>query len=122
MLSENALLNVRSDKRTYPPHGLFDGSNGAPSMNYIDSGNERRELPVLLSEPVPMRRDDVFRHTMSSGGGYGAAFERDCDAVLQDVILGKVSIEGARRDYGVSIVDQAGHLVVDQVGTAALRG
>ena len=122
VLSENALLNVRSDKRAYPPHGLFDGSNGAPSMNYIDSGNERREFPVLLSEPVPMRRDDVFRHTMSSGGGYGAAFERDCDAVLQDVILGKVSIEGARRDYGVSIVDQAGHLVVDKAGTAALRG
>lgn len=115
-------MNVRSDKRAYPPHGLFGGSDGAPSMNYIDSGNERRELPVLLSEPVPMRRDDVFRHTMPSGGGYGKASERDCQAVLQDVVLGKVSIEGARRDYGVVVVELSGSLAVDEAETARLRG
>ena len=122
VLADDALLNVRSDKRAYPPHGLFGGSNGAPSMNYIYSGNERHELPVLLSEPVPMRRGDIFRHTMPSGGGYGAAIDRDCEAVLQDVILGKVSIEGAKRDYGVVITDKSGQLSIDQSETAVLRG
>ena len=91
-------------------------------MNYIDSGNVRRELPVLLSEPVGMRCDDVFRNTMPSGGGYGEAFDRDSEEVLQDVILGKVSIKGAKRDYGVVIVDHAGQLTVDQSETFALRG
>lgn len=121
VLSETALLNVRSDKRAYPPHGLFGGSEGGPSMNIIDSGNEKRELPVLLSEPVEMRQDDVFRHTMASGGGYGEAFEREGRSVLQDVILGKVSPEGAQRDYGVIIVETGEGLAVDEAATAALR-
>ena len=69
-----------------------------------------------------MRRGDIFRHTMPSGGGYGAAIDRDCEAVLQDVILGKVSIEGAKRDYGVVITDKSGQLSIDQSETAALRG
>lgn len=121
VLSDHALLNVRSDKRAYPPHGLFGGSEGGPSMNIIDSGNEKRELPVLLSEPVAMRRDDVFRHTMASGGGYGPAFERDGQSVLQDVILGKVSLEGAQRDYGVVIVETGEGPAIDEAATAALR-
>jgi len=121
VLSETALLNVRSDKRAYPPHGLFGGAEGGPSMNIIDSGNEKRELPVLLSEPVTMRRDDVFRHTMASGGGYGYAFERDGQSVLQDVVLGKVSPEGAQRDYGVVVVETGEGLAIDETATAALR-
>lgn len=121
VLSDTALLNVRSDKRAFPPHGLFGGAEGAPSMNIIDSGNETRELPVLLSEPVEMRRDSIFRHTMASGGGYGHAFERDGQSVLQDVILGKVSREGAMRDYGVVIVETAEGLAVDEAATTELR-
>ena len=121
VLSDTALLNVRSDKRAFPPHGLFGGAEGAPSMNIIDSGNETRELPVLLSEPVEMRRDSIFRHTMASGGGYGEAFERDGQSVLQDVILGKVSREGAMRDYGVVIVETAEGLAVDEAATTELR-
>ncbi len=121
VLSDTALLNVRSDKRAYPPHGLFGGAEGQPSMNRIDSGNDSRELPVLLSEPVTMRRNDVFRHMMASGGGYGNAFERDSQAVLDDVVLGKVSIDGAKRDYGVVIIESGKTLKVDETATSVIR-
>jgi hypothetical protein len=41
VLSEEAMLNIRSDKRRFPPHGLFGGGTGAPSLNLINP--ERRE-------------------------------------------------------------------------------
>ena len=59
---------------------------------------------------------------MPGGGGYGEAFDRESEEVLQELILGKVSIKGAKRDYGVVFVDHAGQLTVDQFETVALRG
>ena len=54
------------------------------------------------------------------GGGYGDPFEREIARVVEDVRNGLVSIEGARRDYGVVITDPAA-LTVDEAETARLR-
>ena len=121
VLSDRALLNVRSDKRAFPPHGLYEGKEGAPSMNILRSGTDARVLPVLLSEPVPMKKGDIFCHQMASGGGYGAAFERDPALVLNDVVQGKVTIGGAERDYGVAIIPADQGYVVDKKKTVLLR-
>lgn len=121
VLSDTALLNVRSDKRAYPPHGLYGGDDGAPSMNVLKSQGGERVLPVLLSEPVRMMKEDVFRHRMPSGGGYGSALERDPDDVLNDVILGKVSVDGAKRDYKVVIASTGDGYAVDTIKTAEMR-
>jgi N-methylhydantoinase B len=51
------------------------------------------------------------------GGGHGHPFDRSSQHVLQDVLDGFVSIDAARRDYGVAIVDGA----VDEAATLALR-
>jgi N-methylhydantoinase B len=52
------------------------------------------------------------------GGGYGNAFERPIEKVVWDVKNGLVSIEGARRDYGV-VLNAALH--VDDAATRELR-
>jgi N-methylhydantoinase B len=54
------------------------------------------------------------------GGGFGPAFERSVERVVEDVKNGLVSLEGARRDYGVVITDPV-TLCVDQDATAQLR-
>ena len=54
------------------------------------------------------------------GGGYGPAFERPVEKVLDDVRNGLVSIEGARADYGVAIVETPA-LAVDEDATRRLR-
>jgi N-methylhydantoinase B len=54
------------------------------------------------------------------GGGFGNPFERDVARVVEDVKNGLVSIEGARRDYGVVITDREA-LVVDDAATTAAR-
>jgi len=45
----------------------------------------------------------VIRLSTAGGGGYGEAFARDPERVLDDVLDGFVSIAGAGRDYGVII-------------------
>ncbi len=120
ILAEDAELNVRSDKRRHPPHGLFGGKEGAPSWNVINPGSEERILPVLLTVPERLRKGDVFRHLLPGAGGYGDPLEREPERVLDDVIAEKVSIARAAADYGVVIL--AGDPpALDAAATAELR-
>ena len=121
-LADDIKLSVRSDKRDFPPHGLFGGEPGTGSRNLVNPGPGERRLPVLLTEPVALRRGDLYRHVMAGGGGYGDPMERDAERVLEDVIDGKVTAEHAREAYGVVIVARAnGSFRIDQVATAELR-
>jgi N-methylhydantoinase B len=112
---------VRSDKRRHPPHGLFGGGQGGPSINTIHRGDGRIEtLPVLLMRTVAMRKGDLFHHVMAGAGGYGDALERDPALVLDDVIEGKVSRAHAAEAYGVVIADDPAPCL-DVTATVALR-
>jgi N-methylhydantoinase B len=121
LLADEARITVRSDKRRFPPYGLFGGHPGTPSWNLINPDGERRVLPVLTTEPTRLRKDDVFRHIMAGGGGYGDPLERDPAHVLDDVVLGKVTLDHARDAYGVAIVRVDGGYAVDAAATASLR-
>ena len=104
ILCDKAILNVRSDKRKYPPHGLAGGKSGAPSINLINPGREDRVLPVLMTEVEKLKEGDVFRHVMSGGGGFGDPLEREPERVLKDVIEEKITVAHAEEAYGVVIV------------------
>jgi N-methylhydantoinase B len=65
-----------------------------------------------------LRRGDILLLETGGGGGHGDPLERPARQVLQDVLDGFVSIDAARRDYGVVIADDA----LDVAGTRALRG
>jgi N-methylhydantoinase B len=55
------------------------------------------------------------------GGGYGNAFERPVEKVVEDVRNGLVSLAGAKADYGV-VIKNAESLDVDVAATRKLRG
>ena len=121
-LQDDVMLSVRSDKRAYPPHGLGGGREGAPSVNMLNPGTEERSLPVMLTQPVTMRKGDVFRHVMAGGGGYGNPLERNPEAVLDDVLEGKVSVNQAAEAYGVVLLkDRHQRLCVAGEATARAR-
>ena len=120
-LHDGALLNVRSDKRDFPPHGLFNGKNGKPSKNILNPDSKQKILPVLMTEVEALNRGDVFRHIMAGGGGYGDPLKRKPDLVLKDVIEEKVTIAGAKEDYGVIIIKTAEKFLVDSFATKKLR-
>jgi N-methylhydantoinase B len=116
-LAEEAILQVRSDRRDFRPYGLYGGGPGKPSMNYLNPQAENR----LLASKVTMNivHGDVFRHEVAGAGGWGDPLERDPTMVLRDVRNEFVSVDAARRDYGVVLVTAP--LRVDDGATQALR-
>lgn len=123
ILADDTLVSIRSDKRAFPPHGLFGGQAGTGSMTVINPGKaDERTVPVLTTEPLSLQAGDLFSHRQAGAGGYGDPMERDPEAVRADVILGKVSIAHARAAYGVSIREAGvGRADIDREETARLR-
>jgi N-methylhydantoinase B len=104
-LEDEAVLQVRSDRRTYRPFGLYGGGPGQPSENYLNPDAENHELPGKFT--MTIHRGDVFRHVLAGAGGWGDPLERDPEAVLKDVRNELLSPAKAQADYGVVIDVQA---------------
>ncbi len=121
LLAEEAILQVRSDRRTFRPFGLYGGGPGRPSMNYLnpDSTPGRNPPPLPSKLTMTMHQGDLFRHEVAGGGGWGDPLERDPALVLQDMRNDFVSERAAREDYGVVLAGKP--LAVDAAATAALR-
>ncbi len=116
-LADEGTLQVRSDRHTFRPYGLYGGQPGRPSRNVLNPGPAARALPAKLT--MPIRRGDVFCHELPGGGGWGDPLAREPERVLADVRNGFVSVAAARDDYGVVI--DAGTLALDAGATERLR-
>ena len=114
---EEAVLQVRSDRRRFRPYGLYGGYAGRPSRNVLNPDKEARLLDSKVT--MHLRRGDVFRHELPGGGGWGDPLDRDPSNVLNDVRNEYISVEGANRDYGVVIDNST--WTVDLVATRNLR-
>ena len=98
--------------------GLLGGHPG--SLNRIEVRTPAGEVVVPRSKDViAIPRGSVFRQTAGGGGGYGDPRERVPGLVAADARDGLISVEAARREYGVWI--DPGTLAVDEARTAALR-
>lgn len=106
-------ISAYYDRIDNPPRGREGGKNGVAGEVSLGSGPKLRGKG---QQTVP-KGDRVLIH-MPGGGGLGHPWKRDIAAVANDVKLGFVTPEGAKRDYGV-VIDAAGN--VDQAATAGLR-
>jgi N-methylhydantoinase B len=100
-LETEGMLQVRSDRRDHRPFGLYGGSPGGPSENYLNPDGENRLLPSKLTMTV--KSGDIFRHVLAGAGGWGDPLERDPAAVLRDVRNELLSPVKALADYGVAV-------------------
>jgi len=98
-------------------------NGGLPSMPHGLSlhravTNSDEWLGSVFSD-VPLASGDVFSRPTAGGGGYGDPLERDPEKVREDVADDYVSLERARKDYGVvlRVVDR--DLVEYEVDAAA---
>ncbi len=66
-----------------------------------------------------MEEGDVFVVKTPGGGGYGDPLKRPPTLVLQDVKNGLVSLNTARRDYGIVINPHS--MKIDWASTKQLR-
>jgi N-methylhydantoinase B len=117
LLADEAHLQLRSDRMRFPPYGLAGGGSGRPTRNVLESADGAREMPAKFAHRL--RRGEVLVHEQAGAGGWGAARERDPEAVAADVREEKITIEHARRAYAV-VIDPA-TLTVDTEATRALR-
>ena len=117
MREEEATVQIRSDRRTHRPYGLYGGRPGAPGAVVLNPGEGAKTLPSKVT--MTCRRGDVVRWVLPGGGGWGDPLERDPERVLRDVRNELVSPAAAERDYGV-VVD-TGRWTVDEAATVRLR-
>jgi N-methylhydantoinase B len=117
-LLAEATVPVRSLKGSFrgklPPWGIFGGHAarvGDVFVNGVQVADGTRE--------VFLKPGDVVRVQTNAGGGFGDPFEREPELVLGDVLDGYVSIEAARKDYGV-VIDPK-NLAIDVKETDKLR-
>ena len=105
----DAVFNGRAtDRCRRPPPGAGGGRDGSGGGWTLNPGrDDERELPPKITNE-PLRAGDVVRMRTSAGGGFGAPDERALDRVLEDVREGRVSVDGALRDYGVVVDLDAG--------------
>lgn len=122
MLCPEAVLNVRSDKQRFPPHGLYGGDCGRLAESVVNPGaNREKRLPILMTHSEELYEGDLFRHVIAGGGGYGDALERDPTRVMRDVIEEKISHDHARAAYGVVLKDGGLHPDIDLEATLTIR-
>jgi N-methylhydantoinase B len=103
--------------------GIAGGGPGAPNELRLRAGTSRELLVETTAFYVPHEAGDRYEYRYGGGGGWGDALARDPQAVLDDVLDEYVSMEGARRDYGVVLTGtlEALDLAIDHAATAALR-
>jgi N-methylhydantoinase B len=118
MLADEGILQVRADRATHRPYGLQGGGPGSPSRNVMNPGGaDEQKLAAKLT--MTLRHGQVFRHELPGAGGWGDPLSRPFAAVQQDLLEGKISIEGAARDYGV--VASGTPVQIDEPASLALR-
>jgi N-methylhydantoinase B len=99
----------------HPAPGLHGGGPGGAGA----LGANRPEIALSAKARVPLPAGTEITLGLPGGGGYGPPSQRDPARVLADVRDGYVSLERARRDYGVAI-DPERMIVLDEE-TARLR-
>jgi N-methylhydantoinase B len=108
MLRDASFMSI-ADRSILSCWGVKGGRAGRPFQVTIDPGGPNEREIDALTDAEPVRAGEVIRIRTTGGGGWGDPLTRPYDEVEVDVRTGKVSLAGARQDYGVILthdVDQ----------------
>lgn len=121
-VGHDAIFTVNGDRAATPPYGIFGGKPGATARCTIQRSNgkpERISPTMMKQDKINVSSGDVIIIEAPCGGGYGNPLEREVELICKDVKDGLISIESARRDYGVII--KAKTFEIDTGETEKLR-
>jgi N-methylhydantoinase B len=120
MLVDASFMSI-ADRSILSCWGVNGGRAGRPFEVVIDLGGPRERIVDALADSEPVRTGEVIRIRTTGGGGWGDPLDRDVAAVVADVRDGKVSVAGARDDYGVVLNEDVAEPAADSAATAELR-
>jgi N-methylhydantoinase B len=115
---EDGGASIEGEGHAYKPWGFSGGADGA-TANLTLRKADGRDMPMPSKMPYKkVGKGDKFVVVGPAGGGYGDPKKRDPGRVLGDVLDGFVTVDEARKLYGVAI---SSDMTVDAAATAALR-
>jgi N-methylhydantoinase B len=120
MLRDAHFMSI-ADRSILACWGLKGGKAGQPFRVTVDPGGPGEREVDALADAEPVRAGELIRIRTTGGGGWGDPMAREVSAVVRDVGWGKVSVRGAREDYGVVLAYEGGVVVADLAATAAVR-
>jgi N-methylhydantoinase A/oxoprolinase/acetone carboxylase beta subunit/N-methylhydantoinase B/oxoprolinase/acetone carboxylase alpha subunit len=121
MLRNASFMSI-ADRSILACWGVAGGRAGRPFQVTIDPGGPSERDVEALTDAEPVQAGEVIRIRTTGGGGWGDPLERPYDEVERDLRWGKVSYDGARRDYGVvAAPDADGEPVIDITASGVLR-
>jgi N-methylhydantoinase B len=106
MLRDARFMSI-ADRSLLACWGVRGGRAGRPFQVVIDPGGPNERTVDALADAEPVRAGEVIRIRTTGGGGWGDPLDRPYAEVVRDVRWGKVSVAGARDDYGVVVGDEA---------------
>ena len=118
---DSSVLARGMERLRFRPWGTQGGGPGAPARLVLQRpGESPRELGKI--DLLPVSAGDEILIQTPGGGGWGDPFARLPEAVLADVRRGLLSVDAARRDYGVALRTSQTGVSIDDDATGVLRG
>tara|TARA_B110000259_G_scaffold185051_1_gene233328 strand:+ start:8114 stop:9907 length:1794 start_codon:yes stop_codon:yes gene_type:complete len=120
--SENFTIIYPGDGQEFAPRGAVGGEDGTLAERWVfrkDGSNKK----LGNAQEVKLGIGDMIRGIDCSGGGYGFAFEREANLVLEDVVCGFETIDRAKNTYGVVVIKNliTNNFTIDQKKTSKIR-
>ena len=100
--AEDAVISYICDRERSVVWGIKGGLPSMPHGLWIRrKGQDNREWFGSMISDEPIGTGDVFGRATAGGGGMGDPLEREPEAVMRDVEDDYVTLERAKKDYGV---------------------
>ncbi len=120
LLRGHAKASFVMDHGRFGPQGALGGKDGVVNKVTVHRNGAAYTPPHLSKEQdIPLQSGDRVRVRTPGGGGYGDPLERPTSAVLEDVLLGRYSLDQAQTLFGVEI--RGDPATVDEVTTNKIR-
>ncbi|MDQ3307320.1 MAG: hydantoinase B/oxoprolinase family protein [Actinomycetota bacterium] len=120
MLKDANFMSI-ADRSILACWGVKGGKAGKSFEVTVDLGGPDERVVDALADAEPVAAGQVIRIRTTGGGGWGDPLERAYDDVARDVSWGKVSVAGARDDYGVVLERHGPDVIVDEEASSRLR-
>jgi len=120
MLKDAHFMSI-ADRSILACWGVRGGRAGRSFQVTVDPGGPHEHDVDALVDAEFLSAGTLVRIRTTGGGGWGDPLDRSVDAVVRDVLWGKVSRPAARADYGVVVEGPDDEPVADAAATSELR-
>jgi N-methylhydantoinase B len=109
--------------KRYPMPGIAGGNPGSANKLVVRAGGPHAHEVGDKAGYIEHAAGECYEYHYGGGGGWGDPLDRPAERVLADVLDEYVSVESARRDYGVVLTGDLWDLTlaVDEAATTELR-